>query len=83
MITIKILFANVPGAGHFNPLTGLAVHLKNAGHDVRWYTQNIFEEKIKRLGIPYYPFRKTIQTITPIWMRFFRNGSNTKVSSKR
>ncbi len=61
MITIKILFANVPGAGHFNPLTGLAVHLKNAGHDVRWYTQNVFEEKIKRLGIHYYPFRKAIQ----------------------
>lgn len=61
MPNLKILFANVAADGHFNPLTGLAMHLKNAGHDVRWYTQAIYEEKIKRLGIPYYPFQKTIQ----------------------
>jgi UDP:flavonoid glycosyltransferase YjiC (YdhE family) len=32
----KILFANIPADGHFNPLTGIAMELKNQGHDVRW-----------------------------------------------
>ena len=45
----KILFANVPADGHFNPLTGLAVHLKNLGCDVRWYTSNSYAEKIGRM----------------------------------
>jgi UDP:flavonoid glycosyltransferase YjiC (YdhE family) len=51
----KILFANFPGDGHFNPLTGLAIHLKNSGHDVRWYTGSKYETKIKKLGFTYYP----------------------------
>ncbi len=33
---MKILFATMPFDGHFNPLTGIAVHLKESGHDVRW-----------------------------------------------
>jgi hypothetical protein len=33
---LKILFANIPADGHFNPLTPLAVHLQSLGHDVRW-----------------------------------------------
>src|SRR5688500_16767840 len=57
----RILFANVPADGHFNPLTGLAVHLKQVGYDVRWYTSALYEEKIKRLNIPYYPFKKALQ----------------------
>ncbi|HUQ96709.1 MAG TPA: hypothetical protein VM010_03520, partial [Chitinophagaceae bacterium] len=48
----KILFANMPADGHFNPLTGLAVYLKALGHDVRWYTSPHYETKIERLGIP-------------------------------
>lgn len=54
----KILFANVPADGHFNPLTDLAVHLKKVGHDVRWYTGSTFANKIEKLGIPYYLFQK-------------------------
>jgi len=61
MTRLKIIFANIPGDGHFNPLTSLAVHLKNVGHEVRWYTQNFYEEKIKSLGIPYYPFQTALQ----------------------
>lgn len=61
MTRLKIIFACIPSDGHFNPLTSLAVHLKSAGHDVRWYTQNSFEQKIKSLDIPYYPFRKALQ----------------------
>ncbi|MBO9151615.1 glycosyltransferase [Chitinophaga sp. GCM10012297] len=54
----KILFANIPADGHFNPLTGLAVRLRNEGHDVRWYTGPTYAPKIEKLGIPYYLFNK-------------------------
>lgn len=54
----KILFANFPGDGHFNPMTGLAAHLKTAGYDVRWYTSPLYRPKIEKLGIPFYPFVK-------------------------
>src|SRR5215213_5378130 len=47
----KILFANFPADGHFNPLTGLAAHLKKIGCDVRWYTSDRYQAKIERLGI--------------------------------
>jgi UDP:flavonoid glycosyltransferase YjiC (YdhE family) len=53
---MKILFAAMPADGHFNPLTGIAMHLKAAGHDVRWYTAPSYIDKLERLGIPYYPF---------------------------
>jgi MGT family glycosyltransferase len=56
----KILFANFPADGHFNPLTGIAVHLKGLGHDVRWYTGKKFREKIEKLGIPYYPLKRAL-----------------------
>ncbi|MBD2701975.1 glycosyltransferase family 1 protein [Spirosoma sp. BT702] len=54
----KILFATMPMDGHFNPLTGLAVHLKQQGHDVRWYTGGSYADRADRLGIPVYPFQK-------------------------
>lgn len=53
----KILFANFPADGHFNPLTGLAVHLQELGCDVRWYTSSIYAEKLQRLQVPHYPFK--------------------------
>jgi len=56
----KILFANVPADGHFNPLTGLAAHLKSIGCDVRWYTSKKYAEKINRLGIPFYSLDKAV-----------------------
>jgi MGT family glycosyltransferase len=56
----KVLFANFPADGHFNPLTGLAVHLKNKGCDVRWYTSAAYAEKINRLGIPFYGLNKAL-----------------------
>ena len=39
----KILFASIPADGHFNPMTGMAMELKNQGHDIRWYTSEIFD----------------------------------------
>lgn len=56
----RILFANMPADGHFNPLTGLAVHLQNLGCDVRWYTSAQYIDKIKKLQIPYYPFKRAL-----------------------
>jgi len=57
----RILFANMPADGHFNPLTGLAVHLQSLGCDVRWYSSVQYEEKIKKLNIPFYPFKKALE----------------------
>jgi UDP:flavonoid glycosyltransferase YjiC (YdhE family) len=59
-ISKRILFANVPADGHFNPLTGLAVHLKNCGYDVRWYSSSMYKQKIQKMGILYYPFVKAM-----------------------
>jgi len=56
----KILFANFPADGHFNPLTGLAVHLKSLGHEVRWYAGRKYEEKLNKLGIPFYSLKRAI-----------------------
>lgn len=61
METKRILFANVPADGHFNPMTGIAMELKSQGHDVRWYTSKMFGEKLKKLGIPHYPFKKALE----------------------
>jgi len=56
MLPRKILFACAPFDGHFNPLTGLAIHLIDQGHDVRWYAQDHYAGKLKKLNIPHFPF---------------------------
>ncbi|HPG09644.1 MAG TPA: glycosyltransferase [Saprospiraceae bacterium] len=53
---MKILFATVPADGHFNPLTGIAMHFKHLGHDVRWYTSKTYEKKLSGMDIPLFPF---------------------------
>lgn len=57
----KILFANIPADGHFNPMTGIAMELKNQGHDVRWYTSKMFAAKLEKLGIHHYPYKKALE----------------------
>jgi MGT family glycosyltransferase len=54
----KILFACFAADGHFNPLTGIAVHLKQQGYDVRWYTSPGYKAKIDSYGIPFYPLKQ-------------------------
>jgi MGT family glycosyltransferase len=54
-INAKILFVTMPADGHFNPLTGLAKHLQSLGCDVRWYTQDLYKEKLAKLQIQHYP----------------------------
>ncbi len=58
---MKILFAAIPADGHFNPLTGVAMHLKAAGHDVRWYAGPSYAAKLERLGIPHFPFKRATE----------------------
>lgn len=58
---MDILFATVPADGHFNPLSGIAMHLKAAGHDVRWYTGPSYAAKLERLGIPHYAFKRATE----------------------
>jgi UDP:flavonoid glycosyltransferase YjiC (YdhE family) len=57
MISKKILFATMPMDGHFNPLTGIAMHFKARGHDVRWYCSQAYEEKLQKLGIPLFAYK--------------------------
>jgi len=54
----RILFAAFPADGHFNPLTGLAACLRDAGCDVRWYTSEKYRPKVEGLGLPFYPLKK-------------------------
>ena len=58
---MKILFATMPFDGHFNPLTGVAMHLRAAGHDVRWYAGPSYAAKLERLGIPHFPFQRATE----------------------
>ena len=68
---MKILFATMPFDGHFNPLTGIAMHLKVAGHDVRWYAGPSYIAKLERLGIPYFPFQRAIEINTDNIAEYF------------
>ncbi|MBE7169777.1 MAG: glycosyltransferase [Williamsia sp.] len=56
----KFLFATFAADGHFHPLTNLATYLASLGHDVRWYTSNLYAPKLKKLQIPHYPFVKAL-----------------------
>jgi len=55
---MRILFATVAADGHFNPLTGIALHLKEGGHDIRWYTGKNYAARLQRLGIAHLPFQR-------------------------
>jgi len=74
----KILFGCVPADGHFNPLTGLAMHLKSKGHDVRFYTQEFYKEKIEKMGIPFYPFVKAPQANVMNFESFYPERAKIK-----
>jgi UDP:flavonoid glycosyltransferase YjiC (YdhE family) len=57
---MKILFAS-QAIGHFNPMTGVAVRLKERGHDVGWYTGPVLADRLRLLGIRHFPFRRAIE----------------------
>ena len=79
----KILFACFPADGHFNPLTGLAMHLKEKGCDVRWYTSGYYASKLKRLGIPHYGFQKAVDTNASKIEEVFPERENHKTQVKK
>ena len=54
----RILFANFPADGHFNPLTGLAVYLAKQGYDVRWYTSKGFAAQTAKTADTALPLLK-------------------------
>lgn len=58
---MKVLLASQAIAGHFNPMTGIGVRLKDEGHDVRWYTGRTLAGRLDELGIPHYPFDRAVE----------------------
>jgi len=56
----KILFANFPADGHFNPLTGLAMQLKDMGFEIAWYTSDTYKQKLAKLQVKHYPFKNAV-----------------------
>ncbi|HEY3410256.1 MAG TPA: nucleotide disphospho-sugar-binding domain-containing protein [Propionicimonas sp.] len=58
---MKILFASIPADGHFVPLTGLAVHLSDGGHDVRWYAGPTYAPKAEHLGLPVFGYHRATE----------------------
>lgn len=58
---MKILLASQAIAGHFNPMTGIGVRLKDEGHEVSWYTGRTLADRLAELGIPHYPFDRAIE----------------------
>src|SRR5450759_5005864 len=55
---MKILFASTAADGHFNPMTGVAIHLRDAGHDVRWYTSASYGGRLEEMAIAHSPFKR-------------------------
>jgi len=79
----RILFACPPLDGHFNALTGLAMHLKSLGHDVRWYTSEIYADKLESLDIAQYTFKKALDVNADTVGELFPQRKHTKNLIKR
>lgn len=58
---MRILIASLPMDGHFGFLTGLAVHLKDRGHDVAWYTGRSYAKTLQELDVRHFPFERAIE----------------------
>jgi MGT family glycosyltransferase len=58
---MRILFATMPFDGHFNPLTAIAVHLRERGHDVAWYTGPSYQPKVAALGIQGFLYQRSLE----------------------
>jgi MGT family glycosyltransferase len=60
---MRVLFASMPADGHFNPLTGIAVHMADRGHDVRWYAGPVYGTRLDRLGMRWFPYRQAAEVM--------------------
>nr|AHE14874.1 RebG-like glycosyltransferase [uncultured bacterium] len=49
--------ATTPGEGHVNPMVPVARELVQRGHEVRWYTGKVFQDKVTGTGARYEPMR--------------------------
>ena len=78
----RILFASIPFDGHFNPLSSLAVHLRDRGHDVRWYTGGSYAARLERLGIPHFPFVRAREVTTDNIAQLFPEYEKLGMSRK-
>ena len=53
----------MPADGHINPLTGIAAHLAQRGHDVRWYAGPHYGARLDRLDMTWYPYRAATEVM--------------------
>ncbi|MCW2794857.1 glycosyltransferase [Nocardioides sp.] len=60
---MRILFASMPADGHFNPLTGIAGHLAERGHDVRWYAGPTYGARLDLLGMRWFPYQQATEVM--------------------
>jgi MGT family glycosyltransferase len=58
--TMKVLFAATPVIGHVNPLLVAARVLKNAGHEVAFYTGTRFREKVENARLKFFPLPEDV-----------------------
>ncbi|MHA7271004.1 glycosyltransferase [Arthrobacter sp. HLT1-20] len=58
---MKVLLASQAIAGHFNPMTGIAMALKGAGHDVAFYTGHDLAGKLAELDVRHFPFVRAVE----------------------
>ena len=87
----RILFATMPFDGHFKPLTGIAMHLRRTGHDVRWYAGPTLRQRSSAdLGIPHLPFKRArevngenIADLFPERARLSRDRSSSRSISRQ
>ena len=49
----KIVFFNIPAHGHTNPTLNFVSELVSRGHTVRYYSFNMFKEKIESVGAEF------------------------------
>ena len=53
----------MPADGHINPLTGIAAHLAQRGHDVRWYAGPHYGARLDRLDMAWFPYRAATEVM--------------------
>jgi UDP:flavonoid glycosyltransferase YjiC (YdhE family) len=75
---MRILFASMPADGHFNPLTGIAVQLKERGHDVRWYAGPTYGARLDRLGMAWFAYQRAIEVMAGSMNELFPERATLK-----
>ena len=51
----RVLFVTEPGMGHVHPLLPVMQTLQTKGHAVALATSRLYQERIEREGLPFYP----------------------------